>query len=345
MNATETEITRSISLEPGQSVALNAHSFLNILNVLNLQLHELADLCGLEQAFAGNHQFLRALGQEIARPELIEQRLAGLTTEIAAMRQALDLTLATRSGACQPSPAVRDALENLDSIFAILDLRLADLKARSERMRWQWLEVAQVTDDMNRVLNAIEKNAKGRYRLVDNIAAQEPEDYYVDFKVTSSEAPRIRMPPVLVDVVRDLIANARKYTQPGGRISAGIWSDGAKLRVSVEDSGLGIPADELESVIEYGWRGSNVRALPTMGSGLGLTKAYVICKRFGGRFWIRSALDQGTRIRLEIPVAAEQASAPQDRIGWPTRLRANAQASLPIGTERETGEIKTAAAA
>lgn len=38
-----------------------------------------------------------------------------------------------------------------------------------------------------------------------------------------------------------------------------------------------------------------------MGGGFGLTKAFLVTKQFGGRFWIRSEIGAGTRIRIEIP--------------------------------------------
>jgi signal transduction histidine kinase len=111
----------------------------------------------------------------------------------------------------------------------------------------------------------------------------------------------IRMPAVVIDVVRDLLANARKYTAPGGRINAGVWGDDKQLCIIVEDSGRGIPEDEIESVIDYGYRAANVQDRRTMGGGFGLTKAYFVCKQLGGRFWIRSELNRGTRFRMSIP--------------------------------------------
>jgi signal transduction histidine kinase len=101
--------------------------------------------------------------------------------------------------------------------------------------------------------------------------------------------------------MRDLIANARKYTEPGGRISAGLWDDGNVLRLVVEDTGKGIPEDEMEEVVNFGYRGSNISDKETQGGGFGLTKAYINTRRFGGRMWIRSGNNSGTRITIEVP--------------------------------------------
>ena len=75
------------------------------------------------------------------------------------------------------------------------------------------------------------------------------------------------------------------------------------LRVVVRDSGMGIPADELDKVVQFGYRASNVKdKVRTMGGGFGLTKAYKVVKGLGGRMWIESELNKGTSVKFELPV-------------------------------------------
>jgi signal transduction histidine kinase len=123
----------------------------------------------------------------------------------------------------------------------------------------------------------------------------------VNFGIESVDGTTIHMPPVLQDVMRDLIANARKYTEPGGGITAGLVDNGKELRLVVEDTGRGIPLNEVKQVVEFGERGSNVDDKATMGGGFGLTKAYLVTRRFGGRMWIDSRPGAGTRITINIP--------------------------------------------
>ena len=111
----------------------------------------------------------------------------------------------------------------------------------------------------------------------------------------------IAMPLIFKDVMRDLIANARKYSPLGSSIIVGLYESSDSLKFVVQDTGRGIPASEIKKVFEYGERGSNVEGVRTMGGGFGLTKAFYITKQFGGRFWITSEVDQGTRIRIELP--------------------------------------------
>jgi signal transduction histidine kinase len=104
------------------------------------------------------------------------------------------------------------------------------------------------------------------------------------------------------DVLRDIIANAGKYSDPDGKISAGLHDDVEYLRIVVKDEGRGIPENELESVVNYGERASNIGNTQTMGGGFGLTKAYFMTKQFGGRMWIASYLGKGTTVTIHIPI-------------------------------------------
>ena len=101
--------------------------------------------------------------------------------------------------------------------------------------------------------------------------------------------------------MRDLLANARKYTPPGGQISSGVYVGPDYLRLVVEDNGRGIPEADLDRVVRFGERGSNVADVRTMGGGFGLTKACMLAQRLGGRAWIASRENVGTRVTLEIP--------------------------------------------
>ena len=57
----------------------------------------------------------------------------------------------------------------------------------------------------------------------------------------------------------------------------------------------------LDRVVRFGERGSNVADVRTMGGGFGLTKACMLAQRLGGRAWIASRENVGTRVTLEIP--------------------------------------------
>ncbi|MFA6545729.1 MAG: sensor histidine kinase [Limisphaerales bacterium] len=295
------QITKPLNVTDQQLAQLDLHSFLNVLNIL-----------------MGELQLLKLdLQQPSALPETTQ--LAGEVLELVRAGR-LDAEASSRAVTLQATfirewveqlrkapdaaslPAVREAAENLKSILKVLVVRIEEYQ---ERLRtgntWRPHSIQELTGNFVNVFAAIEKNSKGRYHIIYNIAAQEATDYLVNFKIESVDGAFINMPPVLQDVFRDLIANARKYTAPGGQISAGLVDNGQELRMVVEDTGCGIPTKEVEQVVDFGYRASNVRDKATRGGGFGLTKAYSTACKLGGTMWITSTLGKGTRVALHIP--------------------------------------------
>ena len=298
----EIEITEIPPLKPDEQSLLAMHSLLNVFNVLRGELA----LIGL--ALAGDDALLvRSLASCDESTASLHDPAASLAAagevdaHAAAIFTEIDAALAARPERREDAE-IAESLANLHSVFAILRVRARELLARARQPdRWEEFSIAELRQNFLAVFAAIEKNSRGRFHIAYNAAVQQPRDYYVDFKLESSTGDRLRMPAVFQDVLRDLIANARKYTAPGGHITAALYEDPAVLRLVVEDTGRGIPADELAAVVHFGRRASNVGDVRTMGGGFGLTKAFLATKQFGGRFWLSSEVGVGTRVRIQVP--------------------------------------------
>lgn len=298
----EIEITDLPPLGPNEKSLLEMHSMLNVLNVLRGEL----SLIGL--ALTGDDLLLRrslALCHRLI--ESLKTPDGGLTAarEVDAHERAVsdEIDEAMRAHpARRADPEITESMANLVSVFTVLRVRSRELLARAQHPeRWERFSTAALRHSLLEVFSAIEKNSHGRFRIIYNAALQQPNDYYFDLKLESADGDQLWMPPVFQDVMRDLTANARKYTPPGGRITVALHAAPDGLRFVVEDTGRGIPADELETVVHFGRRARNVGDVRTMGGGFGLTKAFFVTKQFGGRFWLASELGVGTRIRVEIP--------------------------------------------
>lgn len=298
----EIEITHIPSLQPGEISRVEMHSLLNVLNVL--------------------HGELTVIGLHLAdNPELLSQGLAlcdrikaslddpAATLAFAARVQEEEQAVMTEIDAARSGYPGRaadaetaESLANIRSVFRILGARAEETLANARQPgRWIDYQLDVLREDFQAVFAAIEKNSKGRYRIIYNLARQLPSDYYIDFEIDSTNGRTVAMPLLFKDVMRDLIANARKYTAPGGTINVGFYETERELRFVVRDTGRGIPPEELALVVHYGRRGSNAGDVRTMGGGFGLTKAFLVTKRFGGRFWIKSELGAGTRVTIIIP--------------------------------------------
>lgn len=193
-------------------------------------------------------------------------------------------------------------------IFDVFETRLDELLTRwMVPDRWERYTVEDFKKDTKKFFSAVEKHAKGRYRIIYPPESQKNSDYLVTFYITSDRDDNlILFPLIFKDVMRDIIANARKYTAPGGTIDIHLAVQNNELHFKVADTGIGIPRKELSKVFEYGRRASNVQNRRSMGGGIGLTKAYVVTQRFGGEIWISSTEGKGTEVKIIIPIPEEE---------------------------------------
>ena len=301
----EVEITEIPPLNPEELALINGHSLWNGYNVLREELGRLGEHLGGGPALLGT-------GIEACRKRVVRlrdpQAALGDAAQLDNLEIAIDaeiekhLQQRPRLG---DDPRVTQSLANVRSLTWILRVRARELLARAAGPAgWAAFSVAQLEADFDELLRAIEENSKGGYRIVDNLARQEPNDYYVDLKFAGARGTTVLMPPVFKDVMRDLIANARKYTAPGGQILAALYSGPDGLRFVVQDTGRGIPADQVPLVAQGGRRATNVADIRTMGGGFGLTKAFLVTRQFRGRMWIQSEEGRGTRIRIWLPPPA-----------------------------------------
>lgn len=302
MTAIEREIREIPPLTARESSLLNLHSVLNVLNVL------IGELTLLGHTLAEDDELLEPATQlcwdfqrDLMNPEVALEHARSLPAFHAKIQGFIQTALAQHP-ARATTDDVRESLDNIESVFAIFEVRAREILARAQAPdAWLEVPVEELRRDFQEVFAAIEKNSHGRYRIIYNLARQQPADYYIDFVIESDSGSTVALPLLFKDIMRDLLANARKYTAPGGTINAGLHETETCLRFSVQDTGCGIPADEIDTIVHYGKRGSNVGHVRTLGGGFGLTKAFLVTKQFGGRFWIRSELSKGTRIRIEIP--------------------------------------------
>jgi signal transduction histidine kinase len=106
----------------------------------------------------------------------------------------------------------------------------------------------------------------------------------------------------LRQVFSNLLANAVKFSPPGGTVILRAWDEPDRLVVEVMDEGIGIPADEQELVFEDFFRSRNAEEFA--GSGLGLSIAKKIVEAHHGKIWVESPYAEGksgSRFTVVIP--------------------------------------------
>jgi signal transduction histidine kinase len=126
-------------------------------------------------------------------------------------------------------------------------------------------------------------------------------------------------PPLLGDrarlaqVLDNLISNALKFTESGGRVDVILSSADGRVLIEVQDTGVGVSAHEQPLLFDRFFRSSQATQNAIPGTGLGLTISKAIVERHGGRIAVESTEDVGTTVRVEIPTQAPDRSGVADR--------------------------------
>lgn len=109
----------------------------------------------------------------------------------------------------------------------------------------------------------------------------------------------------LKQVLVNLIGNAIKYTPPGGEVVVGLGKVDERARLTISDTGPGIPAEDLPHIFERFYRGekSRTRSRDGKGFGLGLSIAYWIVRNHGGQIEVAPREPQGTTFCVWLPLA------------------------------------------
>ena len=130
----------------------------------------------------------------------------------------------------------------------------------------------------------------------------------------------------------NLIGNALKYTPTDGRVSIRWGMEGEEAWMSVEDNGIGIPAEAIPRLTERFYRVHKGRDRTTGGTGLGLAIVKHVLQRHGARLAVESRIGAGSRFTCRFP---------------PARVAAGSAATEGLATSGDAapGDAKTAAAA
>jgi two-component system phosphate regulon sensor histidine kinase PhoR len=234
----------------------------------------LQDLTRIRRLEMVRREFVSGISQELRTP------LAGLKTMVNTLH----------GGALQDTPAAKRFLQRLDAEVDALTHVAEDLQELSR------IESGQVPLRL-----APASVAEVVALPVDRLR---PQAEWAGLELTLLLPPEL--PQVLADADRarlaltNLVHNAVKSTPPGGRITVAAQPAGDEVVFSVQDSGVGIPVEDLPRIFERFYAVDGGRS---GGTGLGLTVAKHIVEGHGGRIWAESIEGQGSTFYFTLPVA------------------------------------------
>jgi signal transduction histidine kinase len=103
-------------------------------------------------------------------------------------------------------------------------------------------------------------------------------------------------------VLENLLENALRHTPSGGRVSVSMKAKADGIQVSIEDTGKGIPAQELPKIFERFYQLEKSRNNDAQGAGLGLAICRRIVELHGSKLQVASELGKGTIFSFQIPI-------------------------------------------
>jgi len=173
------------------------------------------------------------------------------------------------------------------------------------RLESRRLRLASADVKVNDLVDAVVSDFRGQTRNHDVVFRRSPEPLLV-------QGDRERLEQVLVN----LLQNAIKYSPQGGQIAVAVARLGRDVRVSVEDPGIGIPAEEQPKLFQRFFRAANATTRNYSGLGIGLFVSHEIVKRHGGRFEVESEVGKGSTFCFYLPLSpqSEVARKPRARV-------------------------------
>jgi signal transduction histidine kinase len=205
-----------------------------------------------------------------------------------------------------PITALRMALELLGRSADRLDKEQRDLVAAAHEDVVRLQDVSRQLLDLSRspaTAIALERGEIELRTVVDRVArifSAQARDKGVAIETSAADGSSVVGDEIkLTWAVSNLVANALRYTPPGGRIGLDARAVDGNVVLSVSDTGPGIPPDQQERVFERFVQ--SARAGDIGGAGLGRAIVRAIVQAHGGRILLDSAPGRGTRFTLELP--------------------------------------------
>jgi signal transduction histidine kinase len=210
-----------------------------------------------------------------------------------------------------------------------LNTPLSIIEAAAESQQWKMKNSDVSTRDLDLIISASERMSKivedlmllsslespeiqastGEVRLADVIepvvALFAPKFERKGMRLTVNEIPDVAIDgdsSALEKLFANLIENAWRYTDTGGETSLKFSQDGHLVRTIVEDNGIGIADESLNSIFDRFYRVDKSRSRESGGAGLGLSIVKAIVQAHHGSIEVKSKVGVGTQFTITLPI-------------------------------------------
>ena len=223
----------------------------------------------LDRLFRSQQRFLADVSHELRTP-------------LTSVRGNLDLMSRFGRYDEESMAVIQDEMERMSRLLGDL-LLLARADTGGLPLRHEPVELDNILFEVYRQVSRIEKPVSVDLTAVDQAMILGDEDR-------------------LKQLILNLVDNSIKYTQPGGAVRLSLDKDSGWAHLTVSDTGVGIPPEDLPHIFDRFYRVDKARSRAQGGSGLGLAIAKWIVLAHGGTIQVDSTVGQGTTFRVTLPL-------------------------------------------
>jgi signal transduction histidine kinase len=264
--------------EVARATGRHANALASALDASRVELeHALAESARLnselEERDRRKDDFLAMLGHELRNP------MAAISGAIEVMRLRPDDAEQLQKARAVLERQAEQLARLVDDLLDVARITRGKVVLRPEHL--------DVTSVVRRAVDAAQSMAAAKRHSI-RLDVRGP---------THANADRTR----LEQMVTNLLTNAIKYTDPGGRIDVTVEREGGDALVSVKDDGIGIPRDLLPRIFDAFHQVDPAIDRGAGGLGVGLTVASRLAALHGGRIDVRSAIGRGSTFTIRLP--------------------------------------------
>ena len=248
-----------------------------------LVMHQ--SVSALKEAEALKDEFIGIAAHELRNPLAVLQGFTQLLLAQSTRESSVPLTVEQQESLEGIHQAARRLGELTDDLLDVTRLQAGRLELHREP--------TDLVTLVKRVVKRFQMTAKQHRCIV---------EAHADVLVVSIDIQRVEQ------VISNILNNAVKYSPYGDRVQITLWEDQGNNSavVSVQDDGIGIPAQQQIRIFGRFVRADNAYAHGIHGTGLGLYLSRELIERHSGRIWFESLEGKGTTFFISIPLLAEE---------------------------------------
>lgn len=251
--------------------------------------------------------------QATASPIVLEGQVSGMALLIFDVTEKEEAEQMRREFTANVSHELKTPLHTISGCAELMSngmVKDEDMEKFSAQIYTEAQRMIRLVEDILKLSRLDEEKEEGKREIVDifsmakeTVEHMQPLAKAADITLTAEgeSAKLCGISQLLQGILDNLCDNALKYNHPGGSVTVKVTNEPQAVRLTVSDTGIGIPADQQERIFERFYRVDKSRSKEVGGTGLGLSIVKHAAKLHQATIDVQSVPDKGTEITVLFP--------------------------------------------